>query len=159
MRPEEKQKALARSAKWVSANRDRVRELSRQHYKKHAVEKNKHQPWRNLLIGTARRAKINNLPFELTDAWAKARWTGYCELTGIPFASPEQRTGYKNRNFSPSIDKIIPTLGYTVANSRIILWAINSLKRDGTDEQMYCIAKALIEHRPRHAERILSLPA
>lgn len=104
------------------------------------------RPWATLLIGTKTRAKQKGLAFELDDEWAAARWTGFCELTGLPFRSPEERTGSANRNRSPSIDRRDAAVGYTKANCRFVLWAVNSLKRDGTDEEMYCVAAALVKH-------------
>lgn len=149
----------ARGRKWTNENRDYVRQIARNHYHRHAVENLRAQPWVTLLNGRSRDAKKKQIPFELTDEWARARWKGCCELTGMPFAPPEKRVGYKNRNFSPSIDKIIPALGYTQDNSRFVLWAINSLKRDGTNEQMYAIAEALVRHRHiKDIAGILSLP-
>jgi hypothetical protein len=46
--------------------------------------------------------------------------------------------------FSPSIDRIIPTLGYTKGNCRFILHALNALKGSGTDEQALAIAGAFV---------------
>lgn len=105
-------------------------------------------PWLELIHAAKSRATKSSLDFDLTREWAESRWTGKCELTQIPFTPPEQRTGYKLRNFFPSIDKIDPKLGYIKSNCRFVLWGVNSLKRDGTDEDMYVIALALIQNRP-----------
>lgn len=51
------------------------------------------------------------------------------------------------RFFSPSIDRIVPALGYTPENCRFILWAVNAFKHDGTDDDMYRVAEALIAAR------------
>lgn len=74
--------------------------------------------------------------------WAEKRWTGKCEITGLPFILSTQRNPYL---FSPSLDKIVPSLGYVPDNCRFILHAVNALKGAGTDEQMLEIAKAIVE--------------
>jgi hypothetical protein len=45
---------------------------------------------------------------------------GVCELSGMPFVLQKGRSPY-----SPSIDRIIPELGYTYANIRVICVALN----------------------------------
>jgi len=149
LRPGEKEKAAARSIAYAKNNKPRVREWYRTYYPGYAKKKMIAQPWNPLLVGAKRRAKIKNVSFDLTPEWAAARWTGYCELTGLPFSGPDKRVGYKNRNMSPSIDRIDPDGPYTQNNCRIILWAINCFKRDSSDSEMYEIAKALISNTSR----------
>jgi hypothetical protein len=97
-------------------------------------------PWKISLSAAKVRAKQNGTTFDLTYKWAESRWTGYCELTGLPFVLGSGRRG----PYSPSVDQIEPKKGYTLGNSRFVLWAINSMKGEGTDEQMIFIARALI---------------
>lgn len=101
-----------------------------------------------LFRGAKQRSKEKSVPFDLDDAWARARWTGKCELTGLEFSSPEKRKGNKLRNFSPSIDRIVGELGYVKNNCRFVLWAVNSFKRDSSDADMYRMAVALVENMP-----------
>jgi hypothetical protein len=98
-------------------------------------------PWLNALRGSKQRAAKHNIPFTLTKEWAEARWTGRCEVTGIEFVLSDKRSPYL---FSPSLDRIIPTVGYTPENSRFVLHAVNALKGQGTDEDMLTIAKAIV---------------
>lgn len=101
------------------------------------------KPWVKAIIAAKGRAIKRNIPFDLTYEWGEKRWTGFCELTGIPF-SP--RRGASSSIFSPSLDKIIPAKGYVQTNCRFILFGVNNLKHDGTDEEMYMVAKSLISH-------------
>ena len=158
LRPGEKEKHRARYARWVNVNCEKVQADARKHYRKHAARKLHAQPWYGLIRGAHERARKKGLLFNLTNEWAKARWTGKCELTGIAFATPEKRVGYKNRNFSPSIDKITPEGGYTKDNCRIILWALNSFKRDSSDSDMFFIAEKLIQNRSPDVAAFLALP-
>lgn len=54
--------------------------------------------------------------------------------TQIAFGGPQQR------NTSPSLDRIVPGLGYTPENTIIICFACNRRKNDSTPEQLYAIA-------------------
>lgn len=51
-----------------------------------------------------------------------------CPVFGTPIivGSP-----LENRDNSPSLDKIIPALGYVKGNIRVISFKANTLKRDG----------------------------
>lgn len=99
-------------------------------------------PWRHVYDGIKRRCKVKNKLFSLTREWVKARYTGHCELTGMPFIIGDRRHPY-----SFSIDQIAPDKGYTADNVRFVLWCINSFKTDGTDAQMYRAAEALLAHK------------
>lgn len=83
---------------------------------------------------------MREIEFDLDWDWAKANWTGYCAVTNIPFTKPSERNGREKRSFFPSIDRIDPKKGYTKDNCRFVLWAVNALKNDGTDEEMRLIA-------------------
>ena len=69
------------------------------------------------------RATKKGVPFDL-DQHAKALQSridaGFCELTGIPFRLDESRSFD-----SPSLDRIVPELGYTYANVRVVCYAMN----------------------------------
>lgn len=69
------------------------------------------------------RAAKKGVPFDL-DQHAKALQerinAGFCELTGVPFRLDEPRSFD-----SPSLDRIVPELGYTYANVRVVCYAMN----------------------------------
>lgn len=153
-KPIEKEKQRARQVKWRANNTQKNRDYHRSYYHGYARRRLFSKPWKPLLLSAKYRATKLGLKFDLDEKWMEARWTGSCELTKLPFSGPEKRTGYKNRNFSPSIDKIDSSLGYTKDNCRIILWAVNSLKRDSSDSEMYAIAEALIANNPRCSARM-----
>ena len=79
-----------------------------------------------LLTGARARAKRGGLEVTLTNEWVRERLEkGVCEMSGIPFHS-----GPKERNttspYSPSIDRIDSSKGYTPENCRVVLWALNA---------------------------------
>lgn len=85
--------------------------------------------------------KFKGVKFNLDKKWAEANYTGKCQLTGIKFnLSPNQNP------FSPTVDRINNKKGYTKANCRVILRAVNAAKGTGTDADMLLIAKAIIKN-------------
>jgi hypothetical protein len=67
-------------------------------------------------------------------------------LTGLEFWTDD---GGSYGPTCPSIDRINPKGDYTDPNTRITLLGVNSLRGEGSDEDMYRIAEALIQHRDR----------
>lgn len=104
------------------------------------------RPWKYILKSRMYDARKRGIEFSLTDEWAAARWTGHCELTGIPFDKPGNGLGPKP--FSPSVDRIDQSKGYLPTNARFVLWAVNAMRGVGSDEAMYEIAAALLRKRP-----------
>jgi hypothetical protein len=96
--------------------------------------------WLYLLRKALERARKRNIPFDLTHAWAFDRWTGKCELTGIPFIRGEE--GFSP--YSGSIDRIDSNKGYTTDNCRFILMALNVFKGRMNDDEMKSIAASLL---------------
>src|SRR5215469_1636342 len=143
-----------RTRAWHSANRERENTKRLAHYYAHRDEANEKRkmnnqqtrlrvPWKALLRSARERAVRKGVPFELTEMWCISKWTGFCEVTGLPFRLGQRTSGPKF--WSPSIDRIEPALGYTEANCRFVLWCINSFKHDATDSDMVSVAKAIVE--------------
>lgn len=93
-----------------------------------------------LIKGAKSRSVKFGHEFDLTIEWARQRWTGKCELTGIEFVISSGCIGF----LSPSLDKIEPAKGYTQANCRFILACLNSFKGAATDADMMLVARALV---------------
>lgn len=73
-----------------------------------------------------------------------------CELTGLPFNPKRNRNQGKRQGFqwnAISIDRIAHKGGYTKNNIRFILNQINVFRQDHPDEQMYMLAKALLDRK------------
>ena len=102
-------------------------------------------PWYFCLDRAKERSRKKQIPFDLTPEWAISRYTGKCELTGLPFVN-----GVKGfYPFSPSIDRIDSSKGYEQHNCRFILMAINVFKGRMADDEMMKIAMALVAARYR----------
>lgn len=125
---------------WRAANPERAAFFANQSKEKYWAN-----PWKRSIIAAKGRAIKFELPFDLTFEWGESRWTGFCELTKIPFAP---RYGAPSSIFSPSIDRIIPSAGYVQENCRFVLLGVNGLKHDGDDAAMYFVAAELLLHKP-----------
>jgi hypothetical protein len=81
------------------------------------------------------RAQDQGVPFGITvdDIVIPAK----CPVLGLPLESGQG--GWTDA--SPSLDKIIPELGYVPGNIAVISWRANRLKSDGTLEEL----KAIVE--------------
>lgn len=80
------------------------------------------------LVASARtRAKRYGCHFDIhwTDIVSQIE-VGLCELSGLPFDMESDGRS----PFSPSIDRIIPELGYVKGNTRVVLWGINAMIGD-----------------------------
>lgn len=151
-----REKIRRQGREWRAANVEYARDHDRQRWtgerrqkmnERHKVtlhEARVATPWKYLLITAAARAARKKVPFALTAEWAAARWTGRCEVTGLEFKIGQRTAGPKF--WGPSIDRITPELGYTPDNCRFVLWAINSFKNSGTDEDMIIVARAILDN-------------
>lgn len=128
----------ANGKRWRQRHPEKELERHREQY----VATRKTAYWRRLLSQAKKRAAKKNFSFELTPAWALARWTGKCEETGLEF-----HTGANRHPRSPSIDRIDNSKGYTQENSRFVVWGFNAAKCCGTDEDVLVMAKALVANR------------
>ncbi len=140
--------------KWKAKDREDYQRNKEAHNKRAAKYKKSHpevgtksyrtarekRPWEWPLINARGRSQKKGFAFDLTREWCEAKWTGTCALSGLPFSFGSQ----DHHPFSPSIDRIESSKGYTQDNCRFVLFAVNSFKGTGTDEQMLEIANALI---------------
>lgn len=122
--------------------RDEFREKAQKGFQ----ESRLNTPWRTLITSAKGRAKEKGLDFDLTEDWAKALWTGKCAVSGLDFVLGTRGSG--PHIWSPTIDRIVPKLGYIQSNCRFILQAVNAMKGALTDEDMLKVARAIVERNP-----------
>ena len=99
--------------------------------------------------GAKLRAAKQNLPFNLSIEWVRERISnGICEVTKLPLILVNQHT-YNTQNnmqpFSPSIDRIVPSLGYIESNCRLVCSIFNLCKHHWTDDDVKKFAQAYIK--------------
>lgn len=92
------------------------------------------------------RSEKNGLDFDLTKEWLEEKFKkNVCELSGEQFNLGEKTFATHYDPYSPSIDRIDASKGYTQDNCRIILTCINiSLNQWGLDFYLK-IAKKVLE--------------
>lgn len=158
---------------WRRANPERVREIARAEYlrnkaahtervrayrEKNPSDKNaqykrakQKRPWLRALENARHRSLKKGFAFDLTREWCEQNWTGHCIVSGLPFSFGTQL----HFPFSPSIDRIRSDLGYTQNNCRFVLFAVNSFKGTGTDEDIIKIAQAIVKQHQKAFDPIL----
>jgi hypothetical protein len=89
---------------------------------------------RTLLRLSKYRAKRDGIRHTLT--LADIHVPEYCPVLGIRLKPSKGRAGPA----SPSLDRINPRRGYTPDNVVVVSWRANSIKKDGTPEELERVA-------------------
>jgi hypothetical protein len=97
------------------------------------------------LLNTARfRARKRGLEFNLDLEWFEEKIaSGYCEKTGLAFCYAKP-AGRRIAPYSPSLDREDNSIGYTKANTRVVISAFNLAKNEFTEEEFLQIMKAYV---------------
>lgn len=115
--------------------------LQTNHYK---IRNPKYQ----LVVNAKVRAKNCNLPFSITaDSFEIPE---FCPILGVKleFGSSE------DHNAAPSLDRIVPQLGYVPGNIAVISHRANQIKNNGSAEEHRKIADWIEENRPPGSEHL-----
>ena len=147
MPTKDREKANKQNRDYYHRNKERILAKLRDNHKEY-YQKNKERllknserykdrhPCRSLLSSIKCRCKRDNIPFNLEEADIVI--PDACPLLGIKL---EFRSG--NWENSPSIDRIIPSLGYVKGNVWIISMRANRIKCNATLEELQMIVKNL----------------
>lgn len=92
---------------------------------------------RALWLGARKRARDGGIPFDLSPETVKVPAT--CPLLGIPLTPGTKR----HKDCSPTVDRIVPELGYVEGNVWVISYRANRIKNDATVEEFLAIADGL----------------
>lgn len=131
--------------------KERRNEKQRERYRKQRDEKPnslnpsydnnvkyRHESWSKwVLSNIKKRCKLNNIPFDITPE--DIPLPEYCPVFGMKL-NPGER-GYANkgekRNWeSPSVDRVVPELGYVKGNVRVISMRANTIKNNATADEL-----------------------
>ena len=99
-----------------------------------------------LRLGKAR-AQREGLPFNVT---LEHLLSIYPKNNTCPVLGVEMIWGSEDRSTSPSLDKIIPSLGYLIGNVCWISQKANQLKNDATLEQLEALVSYVRFHKENH---------
>ena len=98
--------------------------------KRACLEARNRDPRHKMLSHAKTRAKRYDLPLDITVE--DINIPEFCPVLGIEL----QRGVGRPQDNSPSLDRIIPNLGYVVGNVEVISYRANTLKRDATPEEL-----------------------
>lgn len=134
--------------KWVALNKDKML-ASRQKW----INNN---PQKQIIAAARARARVQGVPFNLTvdDIVIPS----FCPVLGTPLVWDRWPKNKREKQNVPSLDRMIPKLGYVKGNVRVISWRANWIKNDGTLEEFEKLVRYM-----RHAalacdEDIYSIP-
>lgn len=128
-----------RNKEYREKNKEKLRE-----YEKTNFRKRKNKEWREkkriedrfrfVWYAAKRRAKDNSVPFTISkqDIIDIFPADGRCPMLGIPLHFNNK----SSKDDSPSLDRIIPELGYIPGNILLISYRANRIKNDSTIEEL-----------------------
>ncbi len=134
-----------RDAIYYANNRDRIRD---QHAQWRTTNPEKVLRLRishrisQMLYGAKRRAQAQGVPFAIT--LADIEVPTHCPVLGLRLEYGEGRP----RPESPTLDKLIPELGYVPGNVAVISFRANLIKQDATAEEIARVAEWVRSKRP-----------
>jgi len=94
------------------------------------------------------RAKYKDIPFDLSIDTLVALWErqeGRCALTNFEFKLGSSSIKNSPKRNAPSLDRIVPHLGYTEDNVRLITYQANCAKSSYTDEDLLEFCRAVLD--------------
>ncbi len=138
---------------WLE-NKDKLTSKKKEYYKKNKEKINSKKRDYNernrdlyILNKIKQRAVARGLDFDLViDDIA---FSGNCPILGVPLV--RNKGGFAAAN-SPSIDRIIPSLGYTKGNIQVISNRANMMKSDATPEELRMFAKWVLKTFPEEPD-------
>jgi hypothetical protein len=131
--------------RYYRANKEKCLTYSKQYAKEHAEEISakrkiymtgyKERNLKSYLVAAAKhRAKKYGIPFDLIPDDFEI--PNACPVFGHAFEPPK-----KNAWWSPSLDRVIPELGYVKGNIQVISMRANMLKSDATPDELEAVAQ------------------
>lgn len=131
---------FAKAGKRISKERreSRARPSSDPEFKRAWNERAKNyirKDYRHGMLNRARQAAKRGVPRNL-ESIENIPYVTHCPIFGV-----ELVVGTKQHDFSPSIDKIVPELGYVKGNVIVVSFLANRIKSNATPEQIMAAAK------------------
>lgn len=123
------EKINARRAKYREENREAIRERSREYYK--------NSPECFVLHNIKTRAKKQGVPFDLTADDLET--PEFCPVLGIKLERSMNPKGGVT-DCAPTVDRLIPELGYVKNNIIIVSHKANRIKNNATVEELEAVA-------------------
>jgi len=110
-------------------------------YRRDSYHKNKNRPKKIIYLlwkAAKHRATVKEVPFSLT--LEDIVIPEYCPILGVKIEEPGL-----GKRFTASIDRKIPSLGYTKDNIQIISTLANRMKWDASEEELELFCKGMLK--------------
>src|SRR5208337_2389993 len=127
----------AAQQKYREKHRDELRGKASRYYHEHKEyysqryqDRKQDNPIAEMLRSIEKRAKRNKIPFSITEKDIKV--PEFCPILGIKLEFAQG----KPKSNSPSVDKIIPQLGYVPGNVVVISYRANMIKNNATLQEL-----------------------
>ena len=117
----------------------------RDHRNRRTRDWHRGNPARSYLLAAKKRAVTAGVPFSLEEK--DIVFPDVCPVLGLPLDLEAKEGPRKRTDNTPSLDRILPALGYVKGNVRIISWRANRLKSDATMEEVRRLLKYMEETR------------
>ena len=146
-----------RRARWTDEQKAERIEYQRQWFSEHPeynrekmAESAARNPIRFMVNAAKQRAAKLEVPFDLD--WRQIEIPELCPVFGIPL---KKAKGKGPRSGSPSLDRLVPALGYVHSNVRVISQDANVIKNSKTSDEMRAYV-ADLRYRLERAEAVLA---
>lgn len=106
---------------------------------KYKIDHRLHRPWQRLAESAKRTAREKNIPYDIDSIYVASIWTDTCPILGLKL----ERGLNVRKETSPSLDRIVPSLGYVRGNVQVISWRANRIKNDASVEELESIVAHL----------------
>ena len=131
-----REKILARCKERGKENKERIKKYCRDNRE-------------NILLNSLRsRSARLGLPFDLT--LEDIQNSGVCPILGVTME--RGKSNDKGIWTSPSVDRIVPELGYTKGNVQVISYKANTMKSNATPEELRMFAKWVLKTFPEEPD-------
>ena len=123
-----------------------------ENYRKRARSSNVPLRLTELSVGARNRVKKKGIPHDIDGAYLLEVWNkqdGVCAITGQEFDlsyESKLQKGWSKHN-APSLDRIVPELGYTKGNVRIVAFQVNCAMGNYSDEEFYRMCQLALEYK------------
>ena len=143
---ENKEKRTESYKKYYQENKEKINEHSKEYYQENKEKINEQTKQYRLenkekwMCNTSKvRAKQKNLPFNLSTEYLKEIWPedNKCPALGITM----RKGDFCVTDHSPTLDRIIPKLGYIKGNVQVVSALANRIMSDATVNQVMAVAK------------------
>lgn len=111
------------------ASKDKWRAKEKKKWSGYTKAWRERNPYKSKVSLFRAKSKRAGLPFDLDEEWFEANTPEFCPVLGIKLDTGDRRS-------VSSVDKLIPSKGYTKENCRIISLKANMLKNDASIEDL-----------------------